>query len=43
MPTSGVRLRSRRYALREDRTAHEADGVRLRWRGRHAQGAFERT
>ena len=29
MPTSGVRLLSCRYALREDRTAREADGVRF--------------
>ena len=29
MPTSGVRLPSCRYALREDRTAREADGVRF--------------
>ena len=43
MPMSGVRLRSRHYSLRGSRTAREADGVRVRRRGRHSQGAFVRT
>ena len=34
MPTSAVRLGSCRYVLCGHRTAREADGIHLRWRGR---------